>query len=154
MHMQSQSIRQADSAARRFASHPALYAVCRLLFRVCLLIACLGALISPTIVCGIALKAVHSFRTHFWIAAAVMSVAVLFVLLRSCRRLAHDWQRGVIEIDAVVACIAFAITATFLAVTLSTGFFFHDNHANPARALRLQSNALVGRVAELGSLAP
>ena len=87
-------------------------------------------MVAPTIVCGMVLQALHSFRTLFWIAAAVMSVGVLFVLVLGFRRLSHDWRRGLIEIDAVVACVAFLFTAIFLTITLSTGFFFHDHAAS------------------------
>ena len=129
MHMQSQSIRQADSAACRFTSHPALQAACRLFFRACLLVACLGALIAPTIVSGMVLQALHSFRIVFWISAAAISASILFFLLLGCRRLSRDWRNGTVEIDAVVACVAFFFAVIFLAVTLSTGFFFHDHAA-------------------------
>ncbi len=124
MNMQSQWFRQVDSAAPRFANRPALQGACKLFLRVCVFGAGLGALIAPTVVCGMVLQALHSFRVVFWIAAAVMSAGILLILLLGCRRLSQDWRRGMIEIEAVVACVAFFCAATFLAVTLSTGFFF------------------------------
>ena len=129
--VQSQIVKEVDSAAKRFERWHILHVTCRVLFRLFLVVPCLGALVAPSVVFGMLLRALHSFRIPYWIAVATILAGLAFLLFAFGWGILANLRRHVINLEVIVAFTSYLIAAIIIGYTLSTRCFFHGHATYP-----------------------